>query len=90
MNTPYYDLCFLELSSLISIALHSLTEKERLVIEMRFFEGYTLKKCSNLFGCCIERIRQIESNALRKLRRPDRIFLFMDGIDYYRDGMLIK
>jgi RNA polymerase sigma factor (sigma-70 family) len=51
--------------------LDRLNDTERRVIELRYgFSGqdHTLQECGQLIGVTIERIRQIEAKALRKLR----------------------
>lgn len=57
-------------------SLISLPEREREVLELRFGlkDGvyHSLEEISNYFGLTRERIRQIESSALRKLRDPKR------------------
>ena len=62
------------LKSQITDALSKLTERERLIIELRFGlnDGRfrTLEEVGRHFGITRERIRQIESKALRKLRHP--------------------
>jgi len=54
--------------------LESLNERERAVLEMRFGlkngESHTLEEVGKAFGVTRERVRQIESKALRKLRHP--------------------
>lgn len=54
--------------------LDSLNERERAVLEMRFGlkdgESHTLEEVGQAFGVTRERVRQIESKALRKLRHP--------------------
>lgn len=56
--------------------LDSLGEREREVLEMRFGlkdgESHTLEEVGRAFGVTRERVRQIESKALRKLRHPGR------------------
>ena len=56
--------------------LDSLNERERAVLEMRFGlkdgESHTLEEVGQKFGVTRERVRQIESKALRKLRHPGR------------------
>ena len=56
--------------------LDSLTDRERAVLEMRFGlrdgESHTLEEVGRAFGVTRERVRQIESKALRKLRHPGR------------------
>jgi len=62
------------LKSQICDALSKLTERERLIIELRFGlkDGRfrTLEEVGRVFGITRERIRQIEAKALRKLRHP--------------------
>ena len=57
--------------------LCSLTERERLVLELRFGlgDGYsrTLEEVGKQFRVTRERIRQIEAKALRKMRHPTRL-----------------
>ncbi|GAB4495911.1 MAG: hypothetical protein OHK0052_04660 [Anaerolineales bacterium] len=57
-------------------ALAILTERERQVLELRFglLDGkdHTLEEVGQYFNVTRERIRQIESKALRKLRHPTR------------------
>lgn len=60
----------------IQRALSILSERERQVLELRFglMDGkeHTLEEVSRYFDVTRERIRQIESKALRKLRHPTR------------------
>jgi len=57
-------------------ALDELSERERNVLELRFGlidgQSRTLEEVGAEFGVTRERIRQIESKALRKLRHPQR------------------
>ncbi len=57
-------------------ALAVLSERERQVLELRFglIDGkeHTLEEVGQFFNVTRERIRQIESKALRKLRHPTR------------------
>ena len=56
--------------------LETLTKREEEVLELRFglYDGtcHTLEEVGKKFGVTRERIRQIESKALRKLRHPSR------------------
>ena len=60
----------------IDRVLDTLEEREREVIRMRFGllddKVYTLEEVGRRFGVTRERVRQIESKALRKLRHPSR------------------
>jgi DNA-directed RNA polymerase sigma subunit (sigma70/sigma32) len=66
-------------------ALNQLTDREKQVIEMRlgvgeYNQSHTLKEIGEIIGNLIykgkclnvERVRQIEAKALRKLRHPSR------------------
>ena len=52
--------------------LDGLTERERQVIEMRYglggFDPRTLEQCGEAFGVTRERVRQIETSTLRKIK----------------------
>jgi len=60
-----------ELSNVLSDVL---TQREKDVISMRFglnaSQPYTLEEVGNMFDLSRERVRQIQSKAMRKLRRP--------------------
>lgn len=60
----------------IEEVLSSLTEKEAMVLRLRYGlddgETKTLEDVGKMFGVTRERIRQIEAKALRKLRHPSR------------------
>ncbi len=66
-------------------ALAVLSEREREVIELRFGlrDGrvYTLEEVGRKFNVTRERIRQIETRALRKLRHPSRLYYLKDSLD---------
>ena len=63
------------LSDHVEEALQSLTGRERLVLKMRFGimdrRPHTLGEIANILGLSRERVRQIESEAIAKLRRPE-------------------
>lgn len=58
----------------IEAAMHDLLPRERQVIEMRYGlkdgKSHTLDELTSVFGVTRERIRQIESKALHKMRWP--------------------
>ena len=76
---------FLLLQEQLQTVLHSLTERETRVIEMRFglLDGRprTLEEVGQEFGVTRERIRQIESKTLSKLRHPSRSQKLRDYLD---------
>ncbi len=65
--------------------LASLTDREAKVLKMRFGlhggKPLTLEEVGREFGVTRERIRQIESKALRKLRHPSRRKKLQDYLD---------
>src|SRR5205823_3459714 len=65
--------------------LASLTSRERRVLQLRFGlddgRSRTLEEVGREFGVTRERIRQIESKALRKLRHPSRSKRLKDYLD---------
>ena len=64
------------LAEALSEILNTLTEREADVLRLRFgmYDGktHTLEEVGQIFGVTRERIRQIESKAIRKLRHPSR------------------
>jgi len=70
------DVATHELAAQVEQALASLSDKERQVLRLRFGVGtereHTLEEIGARFSVTRERIRQIETEALRKLRRLPR------------------
>jgi len=75
-----------ELSEKIKILLSTLSSREEKVIRLRFGigekEACTLEEVGQKFGVSKERIRQIESMALRKLKHPKRIKYLKNLLSY--------
>jgi RNA polymerase primary sigma factor len=65
--------------------LHTLEDRERVILELRFGllgeEPKTLEEVGRTFGVSRERIRQIESRAMAKLRHPTRSEPLRDYLD---------
>ncbi len=79
---PEEQLQLTETSSELERVLKSLTPREEAVIRMRFGlggePGQDLETVGRSFNVTRERIRQIESKALRKLRHPSRADVLKD------------
>ncbi len=78
------------LRSRINDVLKTLTYREREILKLRYGIGdgytYTLEEVGRIFKVTRERVRQVESKALRKLQHPIRrqrltSFMQADGID---------
>ena len=68
--------------------LGELSEREQEIVRMRFgldgCQPHTLKEIGNELGLTRERVRQIESKAVRKLQQPFRarsLHSFLDGVE---------
>jgi RNA polymerase primary sigma factor len=76
---------FLMLKEQLASVLHELGEREKKVIELRYGltdgRARTLEEVGQEFGVTRERIRQIESKTLLKLRHPSRAAKLRDYLD---------
>ncbi|MGH8885190.1 MAG: RNA polymerase sigma factor RpoD [Egibacteraceae bacterium] len=76
---------FILMQEQIEGILHTLTEREKKVIQLRFgmIDGHprTLEEVGCEFGVTRERIRQIESKTLSKLRHPSRCQKLRDYLE---------
>lgn len=82
---PIEELLRDALRDTVRATLDSLSERQREVLELRFglVDGvyHSLEEVSQRFGLTRERIRQIESSALRRLRDPSRSNPLQDFIE---------
>jgi RNA polymerase primary sigma factor len=76
---------FILLQEQLDSILHTLSDREKKVIQLRFglTDGHprTLEEVGKEFGVTRERIRQIESKTLSKLRHPSRSQKLRDYLD---------
>lgn len=87
-DDPLYDTNQEALKVRIEEAMESLNYREREIIRLRYglADGYsyTLEEVGKIFSVTRERVRQIESKAVRKLQQPYRsrtLMGFLDGVD---------
>ncbi len=87
-DDPLYDTNQEALKHRIEEVMESLNYREREIIRLRYglADGYsyTLEEVGKIFSVTRERVRQIESKAVRKLQQPYRsrtLMGFLDGVD---------
>lgn len=87
-DDPLYDTNQQALKQQIDTALQILNHREREILRLRYglTDGYsyTLEEVGQIFSVTRERVRQIESKAVRKLQQPYRcrgLLGFVEGVD---------
>src|SRR5262250_1601568 len=82
---PIEAAAFIMLQDQLERVLDNLAEREQRIIQLRFglTDGHprTLEEVGREFGVTRERIRQIESKTLAKLRHPSRALLLREYLD---------
>ena len=83
--SPYEATSKQMLKENIDEVLSALSEREALVLKMRFgldgHDAMTLEEVGRYFNVTRERIRQIEAKALRKLKHPSKRKKLQDFLD---------
>jgi RNA polymerase primary sigma factor len=84
---PLYDTNLELLKQRLDVVMNELSYREREIIRLRYglADGYayTLEEVGKIFSVTRERVRQIESKAVRKLQQPSRcqaLAGFLDGV----------
>jgi RNA polymerase primary sigma factor len=92
-DDPLYDTNQESLKNRIEDAMKGLNYREREIIRLRYglADGYsyTLEEVGKIFSVTRERVRQIESKAVRKLQQPYRcrsLASFLDGVEVPADA----
>ncbi len=92
-DDPLYDTNQEALKNRIEDAMEGLNYREREIIRLRYglADGYsyTLEEVGKIFSVTRERVRQIESKAVRKLQQPYRsrgLASFLDGVEISKEG----
>lgn len=87
-NDPLLETNRQALKTQIGLAMETLNYREREILRLRYglADGYTytLEEVGRIFQVTRERVRQIESKAVRKLQQPYRaksLASFLDGVD---------
>jgi RNA polymerase primary sigma factor len=96
-DDPLYDTHQAALKSRIEEAMEHLNYREREILRLRYglADGYsyTLEEVGKIFSVTRERVRQIESKAVRKLQQPYRnrsLSSFLEGYDPAIDGPVVE
>jgi RNA polymerase primary sigma factor len=86
-DDPLYEVNRQSLKKRIAALLEQLNYREREILRLRYglADGYsyTLEEVGQIFSVTRERVRQIESKAVRKLQQPNR----SDGLSNFMDGL---
>ncbi len=87
-DDPLYDTNMEMLKARLDEVMNELSYREREIIRLRYglTDGYTytLEEVGKIFSVTRERVRQIESKAVRKLQQPYRtraLAGFLDGVE---------
>lgn len=67
-NHPFHLFCLVELKEVLARAIGELTNKEKMVISLYYYEELTLKEIGEVLGYTESRICQIHTKAILKLR----------------------
>ncbi len=67
-KSPFYLSSLKELKKILSEAINELTQKEKLVVSLYYYEELTLKEIGETLGLTESRICQIHTQAILKLR----------------------
>ncbi len=96
-DDPLYDTHQAALKSRIEDAMEHLNYREREILRLRYglADGYsyTLEEVGKIFSVTRERVRQIESKAVRKLQQPYRnrsLSSFIEGYDPALEGPVVE
>lgn len=96
-DDPLYETHQAALKSRIEEAMEHLNYREREILRLRYglADGYsyTLEEVGKIFSVTRERVRQIESKAVRKLQQPYRnqgLSSFLDGVEQTWKGPAIE
>jgi RNA polymerase primary sigma factor len=96
-DDPLYETNQHALKQRIEDAMQDLNYREREIIRLRYglADGYsyTLEEVGKIFSVTRERVRQIESKAVRKLQQPYRcrsLAAFLDGVEVPAEGTTVE
>lgn len=65
---PEAEALFTERRETLAVAIEKLSEKERLVVTLFYFEGLTAKEIASIMSLSVARISQLHSKAILRLR----------------------
>ncbi|MGV8118552.1 MAG: sigma-70 family RNA polymerase sigma factor [Candidatus Xenobiia bacterium LiM19] len=65
---PSLEMEFIEQREILKRVVEDLTERERMLVQMHYYEGVSFDKIATMMGISKQRISQIHSRAVRRLR----------------------
>jgi len=68
VSDPVQQMDFEEQRNRLRLAIDFLNEREQLLVRMHYFEGVTFEKISRILGVSKQRVSQMHSRAIRRLR----------------------
>lgn len=78
-NGPFHQFHLNELKGLLARAIDTLSERERIVLSLYYYEELTLKEIGEVLGLTESRICQIHTKGILKLRARLRTLMGEDG-----------
>lgn len=77
IETPEEEYDKKEMLEMLTSAIESLKDNERMVITLYYFEELTLKEISSILGLSISRVSQIHSSVVTKLKNKLSFYNFL-------------
>ena len=83
INEPHIDTEYIVKNFEVNISeiLATIPQREADILMKRFRDGMTLKEIASIYRLSQDRIRQLESKAIRRLRVPSRLYKLRYGVD---------
>jgi len=72
-TSPDSLLALTQIKERVQEVMEEMTEREQMLLRMRYYENMTLEEAGQELNVSVERARQIEAKAFRKLRHPKRL-----------------
>jgi len=77
---------FIEQREILHRVVDNLSERERMLVQMHYYEGVSFDKIAGMMGVSKQRISQIHSRAVRRLRET----LAHEGLREVREEKVVN